>query len=82
MRHKATKICANIKAAGVTNFWKERMQYALDFTVLLQDSRNAVHFGVEPTMPNTYEKAAQMLLGAPAHFKTLHEVRSAIPDGA
>ncbi len=26
LRHKATKICASIKTAGVTNFWKERMQ--------------------------------------------------------
>ena len=41
---------------------------------LVRDSRNSIHYGAVPSMPNTYEKIATLLLGAVTHFRLLYKI--------
>jgi hypothetical protein len=41
---------------------------------VVRDSRNAVHYGVDPTTTNTREKLGVLLLGAVPFFRTLYAV--------
>lgn len=43
----------------------------------VRESRNSVHYGVEPFMSNSYEKVAALLIGAVPHFKMLYTINSA-----
>ena len=49
-----------------------------DWTDSVRGARNAIHFGVRPAVPNTYEKAAVMLLLAVEHLARLYTARQAI----
>ncbi len=40
----------------------------------LRESRNAIHYLVEPMAPNTYDSAAAYLLRAAPHFKQLYKI--------
>jgi len=51
-----------------------------DWTDSVRAARNAIHFGVRPSVPNSYEKAAVMLLLAVEHLTRLYAVRQAISD--
>ena len=44
----------------------------------VRESRNSVHYGAEPSMPNTYEKIAALLIGAVPHLRMLYRIRAAI----
>ena len=44
---------------------------------VVRDSRNTIHFGVIPAMPNTYEKLAALLLGAAPNVRALYRVKEA-----
>jgi hypothetical protein len=48
----------------------------------VRDSRNTIHFGVSPSMPNTYEKVAAHLIGAASYMKTLYAVKAAAEASA
>jgi hypothetical protein len=41
------------------------------WTDVVRDSRNAVHYGVEPATQNTYEKVAALLLGAAPNLRVI-----------
>ena len=43
----------------------------------VRESRNSVHYGVEPSMPNTYEKIAALLIGGVPHLRLLYRIRAA-----
>ncbi len=43
----------------------------------VRESRNSVHYGVESSTPNTYEKIAALLIGAVPHFRLLYRIRDA-----
>jgi len=43
----------------------------------VRESRNSVHYGVKPSMPNSYEKVAALLIGAVPHLKMLYAIISA-----
>jgi len=43
----------------------------------VRESRNSVHYGAEPSMPNTYEKIAVLLIGCVPHLRLLYRIRSA-----
>jgi len=43
----------------------------------VRESRNSVHYGAEPSMPNTYEKIAALLIGCVPHLRLLYRIRSA-----
>ncbi|MBI5968769.1 MAG: hypothetical protein HY882_13070 [Deltaproteobacteria bacterium] len=44
----------------------------------VRESRNSVHYGAEPSMPNTYEKIAALLIGAVPHLRLLYRIRAAV----
>jgi hypothetical protein len=44
----------------------------------VRESRNSVHYGVEPSMPNTYEKVAALLIGAVPHLRLLYQILCAV----
>lgn len=46
----------------------------------VRDSRNTIHFGVEPSMTNTYEKVAALLIGAVPHFRILYRIKGAADE--
>jgi hypothetical protein len=46
-----------------------------NWTDIIRDSRNAIHFGAEPATPNTYEKASIMYIGAVKHLRTLYKLK-------
>jgi len=43
---------------------------------LVRDGRNALHWDTDATIPNTYEKVATLLLGAASNIGLLYEVRA------
>lgn len=43
----------------------------------VRDSRNTIHFGVAPAVPNTYEKVAALLLGAVPNVRLLYRLKNA-----
>lgn len=43
----------------------------------VRDSRNTIHFGVAPAIPNTYEKLAALLIGAVPMIRTIYRVKCA-----
>jgi hypothetical protein len=44
----------------------------------VRNSRNAVHYGVEPAMQNSYEKVGVLLLATAQHLRTIYSIRGAI----
>jgi hypothetical protein len=42
----------------------------------IRDSRNTIHFGVAPAMPNTHEKVSALLIGAVPHLRVLYKLRN------
>lgn len=48
-----------------------------EWTEVVRDSRNLLHFPAETEQPNTYEKTAALFLGAPAAFRALHAIAEA-----
>lgn len=47
----------------------------LVWSEVLRDARNAIHFGVRPTIPNTYEKAAVLLLAGADHLSKMYQIK-------
>lgn len=43
----------------------------------VRDSRNTIHFGVQPSSPNTYEKVSALLIGAVPHIRVLYRLKEA-----
>lgn len=41
----------------------------------VRDSRNTIHFGVQPSIPNTYEKVSALLIGAVPHIRVLYRLK-------
>ena len=53
-------------------------EQAVQWSDLVRGSRNAIHFGATPTVPNTYESVAVLLLAAQQHLGLLYRIRSAL----
>jgi hypothetical protein len=47
----------------------------------VREARNVLHWGASPTLPNTYEKTAVLLMDAVSELTALHDVRNAC-DGS
>jgi hypothetical protein len=48
----------------------------------VRESRNSVHYGAEPSMPNTYDKLAALLIGCVPHLRLLYKIRTKCKVGA
>lgn len=53
------------------------LQIVATWSDSVRDSRNVVHFGVSPATPNTYEKAAVLLLAAVPYLRILYRIKAA-----
>ncbi len=62
------------KGAGVS---PEQLAESAQWTSLVREARNAIHFGYKPTVPNTYEKVALLLLDGVTQFDRLYRIKVA-----
>lgn len=62
------------KTSGVTI---QDLRNAVIWSDLVRESRNSIHYGVKPSMPNNYEKVAALLIGAVPHLSLLYKIMSA-----
>ena len=49
---------------------------------VVRDSRNTIHFGVEPSVANTYEKVAALLIGAVPNLRVLYHLKKVADEVA
>ncbi|MFN8629180.1 MAG: hypothetical protein U0838_02325, partial [Chloroflexota bacterium] len=54
------------------------VRHAREWTEVVRDGRNVVHFGATTRFPNTYEKAAVLFLGAAPALRTIAAATSAV----
>lgn len=57
------------------------LRTAADWSDTIRDSRNTIHFGVEPSVPNSYEKVAALLLGAVPYLRTIYKIKAVCESG-
>ena len=55
----------------------QELRTAKSWSDTVRDSRNTIHFGVEPSVPNSYEKVAALLLGAVPYFRIIYQIKAA-----
>lgn len=58
-----------VRESGITLHILQEISFWSD---VVRDARNAIHFGVTPIIPNTYEKLAVLLMSAASHLKTIY----------
>lgn len=61
-----------VKGSGVR---VPEMRQVAQWSDSVRDSRNTIHFEVEPAVPNTYEKVLGLLVGAVPNIQTLYRVK-------
>jgi hypothetical protein len=54
---------------------KQELAAVAQWSDLVRDSRNTIHFGVTPAMPNTYEKVAALLLGVAQNMRVIYRLK-------
>ena len=42
---------------------------------VLREARNAIHFGVKPTIPNSYEKVSVLLIDGAHNFSLMYRIK-------
>lgn len=63
-----------------SNIRLQELRISATWSDTVRDSRNTIHFGVEPSTSNTYEKVAALLLGAVPNFRILYSLKSAADE--
>lgn len=53
------------------------LRTAASWSDTVRDSRNTIHFGVEASVPNTYEKVAALLLGVVPYIRIIYQIIAA-----
>lgn len=61
------------KSAGIR---VQELRSVIVWSDAVRDSRNTIHFGVEPATPNTYEKLAALLIGAGPNVRILYSIKA------
>jgi hypothetical protein len=65
------------RVAEVSGVKLQELRTSAIWSDAVRDSRNSIHFGVEPAMANTYEKVAALLVGAVPNFRILYRLKNA-----
>jgi hypothetical protein len=55
----------------------QELRTAASWSDTVRDSRNTIHFSVKPSVPNSYEKVAALILGAVPHLRIIYRVIAA-----
>ena len=63
------------EVAKRSGFNHRYLREVLNWSNVVRDSRNAVHYGADPATQNTYEKVAALLLGAVPKLRILYAIR-------
>jgi len=61
-------------ASGVDN---RRLHQVAEWSDVVREARNVLHWGTTSIVPNTYEKVAILLMAATSELSALHEVKKA-----
>ena len=67
-------LSAIIEGSGVRTY---DLRDAALWSDAVRDSRNTIHFGNSPSVPNTYEKVAALILGAVPAFRKIYKLKLA-----
>jgi hypothetical protein len=67
--------CQTVIAASGVTVWQ--LRDAHDWSERVRESPNVLHWHATIDVPNTYEKAAILLIGAVSHLSTLQRIRKA-----
>jgi len=68
------------QVAKRSGFNQRHLREVLNWSNVVRDSRNAVHYGADPATQNTYEKVAALLLGAVPNIRILYAIRQAAEE--
>jgi len=68
-------ICDDLRAAAMVN--RNRLRSIQQWSDQVRESRNVLHWGAKPTVPNTYEKVAILLMDAVSEFTDLRALAKA-----
>jgi hypothetical protein len=63
-----------VKRSG---FNHRALAQVLNWSNVVRDARNAIHYGTEPAVPNNYEKVAALLLGASQNLRIIYAIMMA-----
>jgi hypothetical protein len=63
------------KKSGVT---LQDLKNSVIWADTVRDSRNSVHYGATPALPNSYEKVAALLTSAVPHVRLLYQIYNAV----
>ena len=65
------------KTSGVI---PQRLDGAAIWSDILREARNAIHFGVQPTIAYRYEGVAILLMGEPSYLKIIYRIKAAADE--
>jgi len=68
------------KVAKLSGVKLKDLRFAVVWADCVRESRNVVHYRNEPHLPNDFEKVATLILGIPAHFKLIYNLRNICED--
>ena len=66
--------------AKKSGYSHRHLKGVLNWSNVVRDSRNAVHYGANPATQNTYEKVAALLLGAVPNIRIIYSIRQAAEE--
>ncbi|MFO1305365.1 MAG: hypothetical protein U1F54_16685 [Burkholderiales bacterium] len=58
----------------------QQLRLAAQWSDTVRDSRNTIHFRVEPATPNSYDKVATLLLAAVNNLRSVYALKAALED--
>lgn len=58
----------------------QQLRVTAQWSDTVRDSRNTIHFRVEPATPNTYDKVATLMLAAVDNLRSLYSLKRALED--
>lgn len=61
-----------------TGFGAGVFEQAVQWSDLVRGSRNSIHFGATPTVPNTYESVGVLLMAGQQHLGFLYRIRATV----
>jgi len=60
-----------------SGFGHRDLLQVLNWSTVIRDARNGIHYGAAPSTPNNYEKVATLLLGAAQNFQIIYAIKAA-----
>jgi len=71
--YKNRDLCGHI--IGATEINPNLIDRVILWSNVLREARNAIHFGVKPTLPNSYEKVSVLLIDGATNFSLMYRIK-------